>query len=174
MDWFSTNQLHLHQGPKSIVGSNPTPFPLHVNQISTLQPPHVLVRTISQVRIPTRMLAVVPATFNSTPKPDSYYNYTEMPYDSQQNLFVVLGLQIFDTKLPLHLLCTIINASPDDVTLQRNQHIGEMKPLSNSNDPLNSPVVNEVTHDIDSDCIDAQWMQPHSYSSPSCKSQSNS
>ena len=37
IDWFSTNQLNLHQGPQSIV-SDHTPFPLHSNQISTL--PH--------------------------------------------------------------------------------------------------------------------------------------
>ena len=41
IDWFSTNQLHLHQGPQFIVVSDPAPFPLHVNQISTLPPPYI-------------------------------------------------------------------------------------------------------------------------------------
>ena len=67
------------------------PFPLHVNQISILPPPHILLKTVSQVTIPPRMLAIVPATFHSIPKPDSYYNFIEMSvhYKSQQNLFVV-------------------------------------------------------------------------------------
>ena len=42
IDSFSTKQLHLHQGPQSIVVLDPTPFPLHINQISTLPPPHLL------------------------------------------------------------------------------------------------------------------------------------
>ena len=42
INWFSSNQLLLHQGPKSIVRSDPVPFPLHVNQISILPPqPHM-------------------------------------------------------------------------------------------------------------------------------------
>ena len=49
---FSSNQLHLHQGLKSIVKSDPTQFPLHVNQISTLPLPHILVKTVSQVTTP--------------------------------------------------------------------------------------------------------------------------
>ena len=36
IDWFSTHQLHLHQGPQSTVVLDPIPFPLHINQISTL------------------------------------------------------------------------------------------------------------------------------------------
>ena len=68
IDWFSANQLHLHQGLQSIVVSDHTPFPLHINQISTLPPPHILIKTISQVTIPTRTLAVVPAAFTTHPK----------------------------------------------------------------------------------------------------------
>ena len=48
IDWFSTNQLHLHKEPQFIVVSELTPFPLHANQISTLPTPHILVKTISQ------------------------------------------------------------------------------------------------------------------------------
>ena len=29
IDWFFANQLHLHQGPRSIIISDPSPFPLH-------------------------------------------------------------------------------------------------------------------------------------------------
>ena len=47
IDWSSSNQLHLHQGLKSIVISDPIWFPLHVNQISTLTPPHILLKTVS-------------------------------------------------------------------------------------------------------------------------------
>ena len=59
IDWSSANQLHLHQGPKSIIILDPTPFPLHVNQISTLPPLHILVKTASQDTIPLRALAIV-------------------------------------------------------------------------------------------------------------------
>ena len=68
IDWLSTEQLHLHQGPQSIVISDPTPFPSHINQISTLPSAHILVKTISQVTILARTLAIVPTTFTSTPK----------------------------------------------------------------------------------------------------------
>ena len=53
------------------------------------------------------MLAIVPATFNSIPKPNCYYNFTEIvvPYKSQQILLDVPVLKIFDAKLPVHLLC---------------------------------------------------------------------
>ena len=128
----------------SIVVLGPAPFPLHVNQISTMPPLHILVRTVLLVAIPSRMLAIVPATFNSTPKPNCYYYFTEMSYESQQNLFVVHVLKIFDVKLPLHLLCTIINTSPDDVILPKNWNIGEKKLLNNLDDSLNPPAVNEV------------------------------
>ena len=59
------------------------------------------------------------ATFNSTPKPNCYYDFTEMSYESQQNLFVVPVLKILDAKLPVHLLCTIISTSSDDVILTK-------------------------------------------------------
>ena len=42
-DGFSFNQLHLHQWSKSIVISDPAPFLLHVNQISTFPQPHILI-----------------------------------------------------------------------------------------------------------------------------------
>ena len=164
IDWFLTNQLHLHQGPKSIIVLDPALFPLHVNQISTLPPQRILVRTI----------AIVPVTFNSTPKPNYYYVFTEMSYQSQQNLFVVLVLKVFDAKLPVCLPCTIINTSPDDIILQKNSMLGEMKLLSNIDDSFNPPAVNEVRHDINSSHIEAHWMQPKSYSFPLCKTHSNS
>ena len=66
------------------------------------------------------MLAVVPTTFNGTPKPNCYYNFTEMSPKSQQNLFVVQVLKIFGTKLPVHLLCTIMNTSPNDVIMPKS------------------------------------------------------
>ena len=83
-DWFSTNQLHLHQELQSIV--DPAPFPLHVNQISTLPTTHILVKTISKVTIPPRTLAIVPTTFNNIPTLNCYYNFTEMSYKPQKPL----------------------------------------------------------------------------------------
>ena len=122
MDWVSSNQLHLHQGSKSIVISDPAPFPLHVNQISRLPSPHLLVKTVSQVTIPPRTLATVPTTFNDIPQPDCHYSLMEssVPYKSQQKLFVVTVLKVFEKKCPVLLLCTIINTSSDDVVLPKN------------------------------------------------------
>ena len=65
-----------------------------------------------------------------------------MSYESQQNLFVVPVPKIFDAKLPLHLLSTIINRSPDDVILPKNWHIGDLKALSSVDDSLNPLAVN--------------------------------
>ena len=45
------------------------------------------------------------------------------------------------------------------LSCQKNWHIGEMKPLSNTDDFLNPPAVNEVTQDINSDHTDVQWTQ---------------
>ena len=123
ISWFFTKQLHLHQGPQSIVVSDPRSFPLHINQILTLPPPHLLVKTISQVTVPYTVpsltLVIVPTTFTSTPKPPCYYNLTGTKYTSEHNLFVVPLLKIFGVKLPVYLLCTIINTSPDDVILPK-------------------------------------------------------
>ena len=74
IDWFSSNQLHLHQGLKSIVTSDPAPFLLHVNQISTLPLPHICVQMVSQGTILPRMIALIPTTFNGIPKPNCHYN----------------------------------------------------------------------------------------------------
>ena len=63
---------------------------------------------------------------------DSYYNLTGTQFTSEQNLFVV-PLEIFGAKLPVHLLCTIINISPDVVILPKNCLIGVMTPLNYSN-----------------------------------------
>ena len=82
IDWFSTNQLLLHWGPLSSLVLDPTLFPLWV-KISTLPPPHKLVKMSSQDTIPSRTLVIVPTTFNSTPEPDCYYNFTEMPQKPQ-------------------------------------------------------------------------------------------
>ena len=115
IDRFSTKQLHLHQGPWSIIVSDPTPFPLHINQISTLLSPHILVETISQVTIPTRALSIVPTIFTSIPTNDCYYSLTGIQSTADKNLFVVPLLKIFCAKLPINPLCTIINTSPNNV-----------------------------------------------------------
>ena len=52
--------------------------------------------------------------------------------------------------------------------------IGEMKPLSNIDDPVYNPAVYEVTHHVISYHINAQWTQPDSYSSTLCEVCSNS
>ena len=57
--------------------------------------------------------------------------------------------------------------------LARKWHTGEMKPLSNTDDSLHAPSVNEVTHYISSDHFDAQCTQLDSYPLTSCKIHSN-
>ena len=111
-----THKYSLHY---ITVVSDPAPFPIHINQISILPLPCLLVKTISQVTIPSITLVIVPNTFTNTPKPNCYYNFTGTPPMSEQNLFVVPLLKIFGTKLPVHPMCTIINSSPDDVILPK-------------------------------------------------------
>ena len=60
------------------------------------------------------------------------------------------------------------------LSLPENRDIGEMKPLSSIDDLLNPSAVNEVTHDIDSDQVDTQGMQPNSSPSNHCNICSNS
>ena len=84
---------------------------------------------------------------------DSYYNLTGTQFTSEQNLFVVPLLEIFGVKLPVHLLCTIINISPDVVILPKNGHIGEMTPLNCSDISVHTPYINKVTHDISPDSV---------------------
>ena len=127
---FSHRQLHLHQGPRYIVVSNPAPFPLHINQISTLPLPHILVEAISQVTVPSRTLMIVSTTFTSMPKPNYYYSQTGTPSVSKQNPFVVPLLNIFGIILPVYLLCTIIIASPDYVYFVKNDILVKCPPLS--------------------------------------------
>ena len=97
-----------------------------------------------------------------------------VPYGSEQNLFVVPVLKILGQTLPVCILCTIINTSSDGIVLPKKHHLGEMKLLSSIADPLKPSAVNEVTYDIDSNNVDAQWMQPDSSPYNQCKTHSNS
>ena len=157
INWFSTKQLHLHQVPQSIVVPDPTPFPLHINQISTLPPPHLLVKTRTQVTVPSRTLAIVPATLTGIPKPNHYYSLTSTQPSLEQNLILIPLLKIFGAKLPKHLLCAVINTSCNNITLLKNWHIGEMASLSHSNNSAHP--INKVTHDITTDTVIASWIQ---------------
>ena len=157
IDWFYTKQLHLHQGPWSIIVSDPTPFPLHINQISTLLPPHLLVKTISQVAVPSRTLAIVPATLTGNLKPKHYYSLTGTQSSLEQNLFFVPLLEFSAKKLSVHLQCIVINTSPDDVILPKNWHIGEMTSLSHTDNSVQH--INEVSHNINPNIVSASWRQ---------------
>ena len=90
IDWFFTKQLLLHQGPQSIIVSDPTSFPLLIIQISTLPSPHLLVKTISQVTVHSSMLAIVLANLTGSPKPECYSSLTDTQSSLEQNLFIVL------------------------------------------------------------------------------------
>ena len=114
---YTDNNTRNHCNGHNLSKIYNCPFPpVNWTILLNYKKPH---KTISQVTIPPRMLKVVPATFNSIPKPDCFYNFIEMSvlHKSQQNLFDVPVLKIFCTKLPVHLFCTIISASSDDVIL---------------------------------------------------------
>ena len=99
---YPSNLLHLYQGLKSIVRLDPVPFPLHVNQISTLPLPHILVMMVSKVTIPPGIIAIIPTRFNGMPKPNCHYNMIEslVQYDLQQHLLVAPVPKYFCKKLP--------------------------------------------------------------------------
>ena len=96
-----------------------------------------------------------------------------VPYESQKNLFAVQVLTIFGKKLLVCLLYTIIYKISGDIVLSKNQHPGEMKPLSSNDGPLKLSAVNEVTYAINSDHADALWMPPYSSPTNQCKTCSN-
>ena len=67
----------------------------------------------------------------------------------------------------------MVNTRSDEIVLPKDLHLGEMKPLSSIDDPPKPSAVNQVTYNIDSHCVDAQWMQPDSSPSNQCKTHSN-
>ena len=69
-------------------------------------------------------------------------------------------LKFLGAKLPVHLLCTVINTTPDDVILPKNWHIGEINPFSQTN---SIHPINEVTHSINPDTISTSWTQQNNY-----------
>ena len=151
--WFSSNQLQLHQGLKSIVRLDPAPSPLHVNWISTLPLPHLLVMMVSQVTIPPRTIAVIPTTFSGIPKPNHHYIMIESSVQDklQQHFLVVPVLKMFGEKSPLWLLCIIVHTNPDAIVLPKHRHLGEMKLPSTSDNPVEPLMVKEVMYAIKSD-----------------------
>ena len=112
---------------------------------------------MSQITVPSRTLAIVPATLTGNPKPEHYYSLTGTQSSLEQHLFIVSLLKIFGRKLPLHLLCTVLNTSPNDVILPKNCHIGKMTPLSYTDNSVQH--INEVTHDINPNTVSACWTQ---------------
>ena len=155
INWFSTKQLHLHQGLliNCSVGPHIIPF-THYTNIYTA-PLHILVKTNSQVTIPTRTLVTVPTTLTSIPTNNCYYNLPGTQSILDQNLFVVPLLKIFSTKLPTNLLCTVINISPDNVVLPRNRHIEELNPLNHSDTSVYTVTINEIMHTVKQSTINA-------------------
>ena len=63
------------------------------------------------------------------------------------------------SKLPLQLLCMFVSTSSDETVLPKHRHLGEMKPLSNIDDPLEPLMINEAMYAIDSEQVDMQCMQ---------------
>ena len=129
--------------------------------MSTLPPPHILVNTVSQVTIPSRMIAIILTTFSGIPKPNCYYSLIQslIQHELLQHLLVVPVLKICGEKLPLQLLCTIVNTSSDESVLPKHRYFGDMKQLSNIDDPLEPLMINVVMYALDSDQVDAQCMQ---------------
>ena len=140
--------------------SDHTPFPLHINQISTLPLPQMLIKIISQVTIPARTLAVVPTTFTSPPKTNCYYDLIGTWSITSQDLFILPLLKIFSTKLPTNLLCTIINISPNHITSPTNRHIGELTPLNHNYTTVKTASENEIMHIVKTNAINVN-QPPH-------------
>ena len=82
-----------------------------------LPPPHLLVKTISQITVPSRTLVIFPLPLQVHTNLTDIINGTH--YSSEQNLFTVPLLEKFSTKQPVYVLCIIINTSPDDVFLPK-------------------------------------------------------
>ena len=51
----------------------------------------------------------------------------------------------------------IVNTSPDEIVLPKHRHLGEMKPPTTSDDPVDPLITNEITYDIESDQVDTQF-----------------
>ena len=104
------------------------------------------------------MIAMIPTTFTGIPKPNCHYSSIESLIQHElQHLLVVSVLTSFGTKLPLGLLCMIVNTSSDEIVVPKNRHLGKMKPISKIDDPLKPLVTNEshiqltptrLTHDV--------------------------
>ena len=77
-------------------------------------------------------------------------------HELQQHLLLVPVLKMFGEKLPLGLLCTIVSTSPDEIFLPRHRCLGEMKPLSTADDPIEPLMIHEVRYTIDSDQVSTQ------------------
>ena len=79
---------------------------------------------------------------------------------SCNNIYLVVPvLNIFGEKLWVQLLCMIINTSSHEIFLLKHRHLGEMKPLSTSDDPVEPLMINEVTHATDSNQVSRQSTQ---------------
>ena len=72
-------------------------------------------------------------------------------------MFVVPLLKIFSVKLPINLLCTVINISPEHISLPRNRHIGELTELNHNYTAVHTASVNRITHVVRPNIINANW-----------------
>ena len=77
----------------------------------------------------------------------------------QQHLLVVQVFKIYGEKLPLQLLCTIVNTGPGIIFIPKHRNLGEMKPLNTYDDQVESLMVNEITYKIDSDQVNTKPTQ---------------
>ena len=81
-------------------------------------------------------------------------------HDLQQHLCFVPVLKMFGEILPLLLLlCKIVNMSPDEIVLPKHRHLGKIKPLNTSENPVESLMINEITYEIDSDQVNSNFTQ---------------
>ena len=92
---------------------------------------------------------------------------------SEQSPFIVLVPEIFGAKQTVHLLCTIINSSPNDGILPKNWHISEMKLFSYTDNSWHPSSVNEVKHDINPNNNGTYWTQLDNCPPTLCESNNN-
>ena len=79
-------------------------------------------------------------------------------HELQQHLLAVLVLKMFGEKLPLQLLCTFVNTSPNEIVLPKHRHLGKTKPLNASDDPIEPLTISEI-NETESDQIDTKVVQ---------------
>ena len=74
--------------------------PVLVNQIPTLLPQHILIKTVSQVAIPLKTLAIISTTFQVIHVLNCPYSFSDpsLVHKLQETVFIMPVLKVFGEK----------------------------------------------------------------------------